>query len=364
MDRMKTIAVYVPYWLYRNDVGITIFVKGLYRSIKESKKYNLLKLNPRLCKFKSKEEAEAFAKKYNLALVIYHGSRVLENKNVERGLDLLEEVVPFLNTKKVHIADDKIATKELLREINIPVLAHTLINNKNELFSNMVEGDMYVAKPHDKESGYGVKLIKKIGLNLFEHKNKSWRKMKVKDSKSGLAIYTLFLNKLFFMIIVFVLGGLIYFFLKNDLTNYIIIVLLSIVIYLLFKLEDDYIYKPLMLEEFYGDNTDEFYCLRSTVIGDEVVESAKKANTKNVTPNISHGGIATKIELTEEQKKMAINATKAVGATYSGVDFLVKNGKTVVCEVNVGPIGLYCEQTGVDVGKKLGEYAIQQVDSI
>lgn len=115
-----------------------------------------------------------------------------------------------------------------------------------------------------------------------------------------------------------------------------------------------------MLEPFFGDGMDEFYCLRCTVVGDQVVEAAKKANKRNVTPNISHGGKASKIVLSKEQEAMAIASTKAVGATYAGIDLLFAHGDTVVCEVNVGPIGVYCEQTGVDVGGIIGEHAMQK----
>ena len=89
---------------------------------------------------------------------------------------------------------------------------------------------------------------------------------------------------------------------------------------------------------------------------------SKKSKQEKYTPNISHGGKASNIELTPEQKEIAVAATKAVGAKYTGVDLLYANGKTIVCEINVGPIGVYCQQTKVNVGKILAEYAMKYCD--
>lgn len=150
MTHKKAIAVFIPKWLYENDVGITMFVRGLYRSIRKSGEYRLLKLSPRSCSFRSLDQAKAFVVKHNIALVIYHDTRgVLWNSKKERGLDYLEACVPFLNPKSVHVADDKLETKRLLRQAGIPVLLEVTIRSKAELLDAMTEGELYVAKPHD-----------------------------------------------------------------------------------------------------------------------------------------------------------------------------------------------------------------------
>lgn len=367
LDQKKTIAVYVPYWLYRNDVGITIFVSGLFDSILKSSRYNLLKLDPKICKFNSKEEALNFVKENNLAMVIYHGSRVLPmNRRIEQGINFLEECVPFLNSKEVHIADDKIKTKDILRNLNLPVLPESIIYNKSELENSMNFEELYVAKPHDRESGFGVKLLKKTQVGILEYLDGTWRSVKILDSEKGIKILSFpILKKLF---VLSSLSGLIslisYFYSKDDLYLTFILLVLAIIPYLITKIQHNFTYRPLMLEPFFGDDTKEFYCLRTTVIGDKVVESAKKFNKKNVTPNISHGGKALKIELTKDQEEIAIKATRAIGAHYAGIDFLIKGDQTMICEINVGPIGLYCEQTEVDVGRILGEYTMNLCDKI
>lgn len=367
MAKKQTIAVYIPTWLYQFDTGITIFVRGLYRSIKKSKDYRLLKINPFTCSFASVGEAKRFVEKYNIALVIYHDSRIFPaRKTWKKGLDYLESCVPFLNTKAAHIADDKFETKRLLRTVNVPVVPDVLIRTCAELQEEMEEGLLYIGKLHNSASGRGVKLIKRTGTNIFEYRDGLWRKICVQDTKYGLKFsgdleWDAFIRVGIFIII------FIYFISTISPLAGLSLSYLSFVVMILrisYKLDQNLTYNPLMLEPFFGENTEEFYCLRCTVIGDEVVESAKKSNKKNVTPNISHGGKATNTVLSKEQENMAVAATKAVGANFAGVDLLHAGGKTIVCEVNVGPIGVYCEQTGVDVGKILGEYAIQQCDKM
>lgn len=363
----KAIAVYIPKWLYKNDVGITIFVNGLFETIKNHPRYRLFILNPFDCIFKNKKQAQDFVNKNNIVLVIYHGSRDLPmNRKIEKGLDFLEECVTFLNKRDVHIADDKIKTKKLLESYNIPTLSHKIISSKKEFLESVSLDELYVAKPHNRESGFGVKLIKKTESGIKEYLNGKWKNLLVLDTKKGIKLLSFPSLKFIFILSVFIvfLFSFLSIYFKNS--NYLIFVVLILIInsYLIPKIQHNFTYNPLMLEPFFGDNLDEFYCLRCTVIGDKVVESAKKSNLKNVTPNISHGGKASKIELTKEQENFAILANKAIGAEYSGIDFLVKDNKTVVCEVNVGPIGLYCEQTEIDVGKILAEHAIKKCEEI
>lgn len=367
MTSKQTIAVYVPTWLYQFDTGITIFVRGLYRSIKQSKKYRLLKLNSSSCSFVSLDEAKAYVEKNAIVLVIYHDNRVIHpRKAYKKGLEYLESCVPFLNAKESDVANDKLETKRILRTLNIPVLPDVSIRTRAELWREMKEEKLYVGKLHDSGSGRGVKLIKRIHNDFFEYHNRAWRKIHVRDTAQGielssdLGLYTfLSMGLCIFTSIFFILNihSLVALFLVS-------LAIIELTLYMPNKFDRNFIYNPLMLEPYFGDGTDEFFCLRCTVIGNKVVEAARKTNKKNITPNISHGGKATKVILSKEQEDMAIAATRAVGAVYAGVDLLYAGGKTIVCEVNVGPIGVYCEQTGIDVGKLLGEYAMEYSDKI
>ena len=363
MSDKPTIAVYIPRWLAHIDTGLTMFTNGLYNRIEHSDKYNLLKITSRMCSFKSIEEAQAFVQKHNIVFVMYHGTRpVKHSKTTDQGLDYLEQCIPFLNSKSVHVADDKFETKKILRDLGIPVLPDFAIKTRKELLHAMNEEELYVAKPHNAESGNGVKLIKRTSTEIYEYLDRSWQKITIRDTEQGLAISSSFgfiqIITICFFAAAFISLPFRY---AINITNiFLCFGTLSLLLILRKMIKENFIYDPLMLEPFFGDGMDEFYCLRCTILDGKVIESAKKANTKNVTPNMSHGGIATKVVLSKEQEDIAIAAAQAVGAIYAGIDLLHANGKTIVCEVNVGPIGVYCEQTGVDVGGLLAEYAMNQ----
>lgn len=82
------------------------------------------------------------------------------------------------------------------------------------------------------------------------------------------------------------------------------------------------------------------YDLRIHVLGDEVIGSMKRKKIKgDFRSNYSLGGEVEKVELKEDEIKIAINASKAVGATWCGVDVMrnKKDGKLFVLEVNSSP---------------------------
>ena len=363
MPQKQTIAVYIPKWLGSIDAGLIMFTNGLYSGIEQSGKYNLLKITPHMCSFKSLQEAQTFVQKHNIAFVMYHDTRPVKHSTaIDQGLDYLEQCVPFLHSKSVHIADDKFATKKILRDLGIPVLPDFAIKTRPELLQAMNEGELYVVKPHNGGSGNGVKLTRRTGSHIYEYLDRSWHKIRVCETARGLRISGRF-GILQIATICFFAAALISlpFHSPFNITNiFLCLGTISLLLILRRMINQNFIYNPLMLEPFFGDGMDEFYCLRCTILDGKVIESVKKANTKNVTPNMSHGGIATKVVLSKEQEDIAIAAAQAVGAIYAGIDLLHANGKTIVCEVNVGPIGVYCEQTGVDVGGLLAEYAMNQ----
>ena len=365
MPKKQTIAVYIPQWLAHIDTGLVQFTNGLYSTIEQSEKYNLLKITPRMCKFKSIKEARAFVQKNNIAFVMYHATRgTPQNQTYEKGIDLLEQCVPFLNPKSVHIADDKLETKQILRKNGIPVLSDRTIRNRAELFNELHNGEIYVVKPHNSESGNGVKLIQLINNQLYEYQDRLWKKIRATNTKNGIILLSAFGPRQAITVSFFIAAFIcLVFGISASIVNlFLCLGTLGLLFNFQKMVKQNFVYSPLMLEPFFGDSMDEFYCLRCTVIDGKVVESAKKANTNNVTPNISHGGKATNIALSTEQEALAIAAANAVGAKYAGIDLLHANGQTIVCEINVGPIGVYCEQTGVDVGSLLAKYAIEQCD--
>lgn len=103
--------------------------------------------------------------------------------------------------------------------------------------------------------------------------------------------------------------------------------------------------------------------IRVNVVGDEVVTAMYRHSETDFRANITNGGTAEKIDLTEEQKAVAIQAAKALGAEYAGVDLLFgENEKPIVCEVNAAAhIRNIYNVTGVNVGEKLTEYILRKI---
>jgi ribosomal protein S6--L-glutamate ligase len=102
---------------------------------------------------------------------------------------------------------------------------------------------------------------------------------------------------------------------------------------------------------------------------DSVVLGFMKRNKidKDFRTNVSLGGKAEKVKITTEQEQIAIDAAKAVGCNWAGVDIIVdkKTGKNYVLEVNSSPgtQGLK-DATGVDVVKTIIDYLIDKTNWI
>lgn len=103
--------------------------------------------------------------------------------------------------------------------------------------------------------------------------------------------------------------------------------------------------------------------IRVNVVGNEVVAAMYRHSDTDFRANITNGGSAQPIELTEEQKNIAIQAAKALGAEYAGVDLLFgEDDKPIVCEVNAAAhIRNIYNVTGINVGEKLTEYILRKI---
>ena len=72
--------------------------------------------------------------------------------------------------------------------------------------------------------------------------------------------------------------------------------------------------------------------------------------------NLSQGGIARSCNLTDEQKKLSLKASKVIGTTYAGVD-IIEGERDYVIEINGTPSGKgIFDACGVDVTVKIAEY--------
>lgn len=103
--------------------------------------------------------------------------------------------------------------------------------------------------------------------------------------------------------------------------------------------------------------------IRVNVVGGEVVAAMYRHSETDFRANITNGGIASKVELTENQITLALQAAKAVNAEYAGVDLLFdEDDEPIVCEVNAAAhIRNIYNVTGVNVGHKLVEYILRKL---
>lgn len=104
--------------------------------------------------------------------------------------------------------------------------------------------------------------------------------------------------------------------------------------------------------------------IRAFVVDQEVVAAYKRYSLdEDFRSNYSLSGTGEKVELTEEEKEMAIDAANAIGLPgIAGVDLMRSDDKTYCIEVNGNP-GLQGveEITGVNVAVKIIEYVERQV---
>jgi tetrahydromethanopterin:alpha-L-glutamate ligase len=97
--------------------------------------------------------------------------------------------------------------------------------------------------------------------------------------------------------------------------------------------------------------------IRVFVVGEEALGAIYRiSQTGSFISNLSQGGTPRKCDLTEEMRALAVNAAKAVGADFAGVDLIEGEEGLFVLEVNATPSGkgikLAC---GIDVTERIIE---------
>ncbi len=111
----------------------------------------------------------------------------------------------------------------------------------------------------------------------------------------------------------------------------------------------------ILLQEFVKESagTD----IRAFVVGSRVVASMKRQSLDDdFRSNLHKGGEGTVVKLTEEERKMAIKAAKAMGLNIAGVDMMRSDRGPLILEVNASP-GFGIEKvTGRDVASAVIEY--------
>src|SRR6202008_2989078 len=114
----------------------------------------------------------------------------------------------------------------------------------------------------------------------------------------------------------------------------------------------------ILLQEFVKESagTD----IRAVVVGGKVVASMQRQSLDDdFRSNLHQGGEGKAIKLTDEERKTAIRAAKAMGLAICGVDMMRSERGPLVLEVNSSP-GFGIEKvTGRDVAGKILDYIEQ-----
>lgn len=97
--------------------------------------------------------------------------------------------------------------------------------------------------------------------------------------------------------------------------------------------------------------------IRAFVVGSRVVASMQRQSLDDdFRSNLHKGGEGTSIKLTNEEKRIAVQAAKAMGLHVAGVDLMRSGRGPLVLEVNASP-GFGIEKiTGRNVAAKIIEY--------
>ena len=106
--------------------------------------------------------------------------------------------------------------------------------------------------------------------------------------------------------------------------------------------------------------------IRVNVVGGQVVACMHRHSDTDFRANITNGGTASPINLTERQKEVAILAAEALNAEFAGVDLLFdENEDPLVCEVNgVAHIRNIFNVTGINVGDAMISYILSKVGAV
>jgi len=116
--------------------------------------------------------------------------------------------------------------------------------------------------------------------------------------------------------------------------------------------------QDILLEE-YIENPGED--IRLFVVGDEVVAAAKRVATKEeIRSNIHAGGKYEMYTPSASMKRIAIEASKVIGAGICGVDMIEGPNGPVIIECNLNPGFVITEITGVNIPKRITDYVYEQ----
>lgn len=115
-----------------------------------------------------------------------------------------------------------------------------------------------------------------------------------------------------------------------------------------------------LVQEFISES--EGFDIRAIVVGGKVVASMKRQSVEgDFRSNLHQGGKGSPAKLSQEEKRIAQKAAKAMGLSVCGVDMLRSDRGPLVLEVNSSPGFTIEEVTSKNVAGKIIEYIEQNV---
>ena len=114
----------------------------------------------------------------------------------------------------------------------------------------------------------------------------------------------------------------------------------------------------ILLQEFVKESAGED--IRAFVVGGKVVASMKRQSLDDeFRSNLHQGGTGESVKLTEEERKIAIKASRTMGLNVCGVDMMRSSRGPLILEVNSSPGSGIEMVTGRDVVTPIIEYIEQ-----
>lgn len=118
---------------------------------------------------------------------------------------------------------------------------------------------------------------------------------------------------------------------------------------------------PMIVEEFIAEAKSSD--LRAFVIGGEVVGAMQRTAADGDTrANTSNGGTGVVVELSKEERALAVRAAEVFDLEIAGVDLIRSKRGPLLLEVNGNPGFRELEKvTGLDIAQKIIDYAVEQI---
>ncbi len=105
--------------------------------------------------------------------------------------------------------------------------------------------------------------------------------------------------------------------------------------------------------------------IRCFVVGGKVVAAMKRqAKSEEFRSNLHRGGKASAVEITDEERNMAIRSAHIMGLNVAGVDIVRSNRGPLIMEVNASP-GLEGieKATNLDVAGEIIQFIIENIET-